>query len=130
MKLTDISIIGVELSHDSALLLKQNCIDAIENFGIENFENEKKEIQLPFDDTDVIHVYISCKIYSEYEQEPAPFEPSLIDRSVHLHIKMYNVDGDEVEWSVIGEKIYIPEQGIVTRTPIDVEEEIIKYFTV
>lgn len=129
MKLDQFSITAIELTHDQAIQLKIDCINTIENYGIENFEAKRVEIDVPNDEDDLIEVSISCETFSEYEHEAAPFEPTLIDRSVHLTLKLYNKEGGLVKWKVLGEDKYSLSGSRFTATPIDIEEEIIKHFT-
>ena len=71
----------------------------------------------------------NCETFSEFDDQAAPFEPTIIDRSVHLSIKLFNAEGGEVKWKVKGERL-CKDSKMFTRTPIDVEEEIIKRFTI
>lgn len=129
MKYDQFSITEIELTHDQAIQLKIDCINAIDNYGIENFEAKKQEIDVPHDDDDPIECSITCQMFSELDDQAAPFEPTVIDRSVHLSIKLFNADGGEVKWKVKGERL-CKNSKMFTRTPIDVEEEIIKHFTI
>lgn len=140
MKLTDFSIQSIEITHEKALELKQKVIDAIEKIGIENFE-KKREFELEEQDNDPIKIWVICEIYQEFSDsfqafnEPPQLE-ELISRSVMtLLIKVYNEQGDEVQWTILGEKVWTQLYGHqdfrwFTRSPIDIEEEIEKHFKV
>jgi len=130
MKLDQFSITEIELTHDQAIQLKIDCINTIENYGIENFETKKVEIDIPNDEDDLIEVSIACETFSIYDDEIKPFDPPLLERSVHLRVKFYNKEGGAVKWKVLGEQVYKPQGGRFIQTPIDIEEEIIKHFTV
>lgn len=132
MKLTDFSIAEINLTHDQAIALKQSIIDAIENYGIENFE-KKREIQLSKEENDIFDIYVECEIYTEYKgsfqefNEP-PEAEEIESRSVmELVIHIINSDGDEVSFTVLGRKD--PKSRFI-HTPIDIEEEVIKHFEI
>lgn len=129
MKLIDFAITGITFTHDQAVDFKQKVIDAIENFGIENFE-KKTEIQLSKEEDDIFDVYVECEIYTEYKGSFQEFnEPPEADeiesRSVmRLIIQIINSEGDIVNFSVLTDK------AKKFSSPIDIEEEIKKHFTV
>lgn len=140
MKYDQFSITQIELTHDQALELKQKVIDTIENYGIENFE-KKKEIELPDMCDDPINVYVTCEIYQEFSgsfqqlDEPPQAEKVISQSIMILIISMYNEQGDEVRWTVLGSKEYTQIAGQkefrwFTRSPIDIEEEIKDYFLI
>lgn len=130
MKYDQFSITEIELTHDQAIQLKIDCINAIENYGIENFEARKTEIDIRNEDEDEpIEASIKCEVFSIYDDVEKPFDPPLLERSVHLTMKLYNKQGGEVKWKVFGEEKYKKDGGRFIQTPIDIEEEIIKHFT-
>ena len=108
----------------------------IENFGIENFD-KKREIQLSEEEDDLIDVYVTCEIYTEYKGSFQAFneppEPDEIEsRSVtKLSIDLFNKQGEKVKINVLGEyhfnEIFKRRQDC---SPIDIEEEVIKYFEI
>lgn len=66
MKIDQFSITKIELSHDQAEQLKIDCINAIENYGIENFER-KTEIEISKDDeNEPITVYVTFETFIEW----------------------------------------------------------------
>lgn len=134
MKYDQFSITEIELTHDQAIQLKIDCINAIENYGIENFEIRKTEIEVPYDD-EPIRCYISCETFSIWDDEIAPNNPELLERSVHLSIQLVNKEGSEVKYKVLGERTFKrirPNEDFrwFTEKPIDIEEEVIKQFTI
>lgn len=132
MNYDQFSISEIELTHDQAVQLKIDVINAIENYGIENFESRKTEIQLPTDYDEPIRVFVEFQTFTEYEHNAAPFEPTIIDRSVHdMKIQLINKEGGEVKYKVLGERRLTADKSrFYTATPIDIEEEVIKRFTI
>lgn len=131
MKYDQFSIAQIELTHDQAVQLKIDCIDAIENYGIENFETRKTEIQVPYEDDEPIKCYIACETFSIFDDEIAPNNPELLERSVSVSIQLINSEGSEVEFKVLGEKQYNEHyKRFIDKTPICIEEEIKNHFTV
>lgn len=140
MKLTDFSIQSIEITHEKALELKQKVIDAIEKIGIENFD-KKKEFELEEQDNDPIKIWVTCEVYQEFsgsfqELNEPPQAEELISRSVMtLLIQVYNEQGNEVQWTILGEKVWTQICGQqnfrwFTRSPIDIEEEIKEHFSI
>lgn len=131
MKNNQFSITKIELTHDQSEQLKIDCINAIENYGIENFEIRKTEIEVPYDDDEPLKCYITCETFSIWDDEIAPNNPELLERSVHLTIQLINKEGSEVQFKVLGEKQYSENfKRFIDKTPICIEEEIIKHFTI
>ena len=132
MKYDQFSITEIELTHDQAIQLKIDCINAIENYGIVNFETRKTEIQIPTEEDDSIRIYVELQTFTEYDECAAPFEPDIIERSVHnLRVQLINKDGGEIKYKVLGEKQYCENnKRFIDKTPICIEEEIIKHFTI
>lgn len=132
MKYDQFSITEIELTHDQAIQLKIDCINAIENYGIGNFETRKTEIDISADEDEPIKIYVELQTFTEYDECAAPFEPDIIERSVHnLRVQLINKDGGEVKYKVLGERVRDEEKNrFFTKTPIDIEEEITKHFTI
>ena len=102
MNQSDFSINSIELSHEQVESIYQRIVDAIENYGIENFE-KKTEIQIPeLTEEDLIKVYVEMEIYTEWKDDkrhpqdyPEPEE--ITSRSVmKLKIQLVNIEGDDV----------------------------------
>lgn len=132
MKYDQFSITEIELIHDQAIQLKIECINAIENYGIGNFETRKTEIQIPTEEDDPIRIFVELQTFTEYDECAAPFEPDIIERSVHnLRVQLINKEGGEIKYKVLGEKQYSENhKRFIDKTPICIEEEIIKHFTI
>ena len=132
MKYDQFSITEIELTHDQAIQLNIDCINAIENSGIGNFETRKTEIQIPTEEDDPIRIYVELQTFTEYDECAAPFEPDIIERSVHnLRVQLVNKEGGEVKYKFLGERVRDEKRSrFFTKTPIDIEEEITKHFTI
>lgn len=131
MKYDQFSILEIILDSHQATQLKIDCINAIENYGIENFEIRKTEIEVPYEEDEPIKCYITCETFSIWDDEIAPNNPELLERSVHLSIQLVNKEGSEVQFKVLGEKQYSETfKRFIDKTPICIEEEIIKHFTI
>jgi len=125
--MNEFSITKIELTHDQALELKQRVINAIDKHGIENFER-KTEIQVDeLSEDDLIKVYVEAKISIEgIENEPP--DPVGI-KSIcfnDLIIQLVN-ENKQVEYKILGEKV---SGSRFLKTPIDIEEEIEKHFSI
>ena len=118
MTLSDFSISSIELTIDQVNAFYQRIVNAIENYGIHNFE-KKTEIKVPelgkteiisFPDgsfityfrKDPIKIYVEMETYTEFRddirhlQEP-PEPEEIISRSVmRLKVQLVNNEGDEV----------------------------------
>lgn len=131
MKYNQFSITKIELTHDQSEQLKIDCINAIENYGIENFEIRKTEIEVPYDEEEPIRCYITCETFSIFDDEIAPNNPELLERSVNISIQLINKEGSEVEFAVLGKRVWDElRKRFFTQTPICIEEEIKKHFEV
>ncbi len=102
MNLQNFSIISIELTYDQAEELYQRIVDAVENYGIENF-GQKKEIQVSeLTDQDLIKVYVEMETYTEWKDDKrhpleSPEPEEIISSSVlKLKIQLINFDGSEV----------------------------------
>ena len=118
MTLSDFSISSIELTIDQVNALYQRIVDAIENYGIHNFE-KKTEIKVPeigkteiisFTDgsfityfmKDSIEIWVEVETYTEWKDSKRHFsdypEPEeILSRSVmSLKIQLVNNEGDDV----------------------------------
>lgn len=138
MNQSDFSISSIEISHDQAKSLYQRIVDAIESYGIENFE-KKTEIQVPElsdYDNDTIKIYVEMEIYTEWKDDKrhqfdTPEPEEITSRSVmKLNIQLINTEGNEVEFKVIGEKTRSFSGREFTKSPIDIYEKVIKHFSI
>lgn len=132
MKYEDFQIVSIELSHDKAIELKERCIDTINYFGINNFEGKETEVEIKTENIEPITVYLKLTVFTEMSEPEQPFSPDIISRSIHgLRIQLINQIGDEVQFTVLGQRKISEHSGRwITCTPIDIEEEIVKHFTI
>jgi len=136
MNSQDFSIRSIELSNNQAEALYQRIVDAIENYGIENFD-KKTGTQVPeLTEEDSIKVYIEMETYTEFKDDKRhPLDPpepeEIISRSVmELKIQLINIEGNEVEFDVLGEKERSLSGRLYTKLPIDIYEKIENHFRI
>lgn len=136
MNSQNFSIRSMELSHYQAEDLYKRIVDAIENYGIGNFE-KKTEIQVPeLTDDDLIEVYVEMETYTEFKDNKrhlleTPESEEISSRSVmKLKIQLINTEGDEVEFKVLGEKERSLSGKLYTKSPIDIYEKINEHFRI
>jgi hypothetical protein len=130
----DFAISSIELSHEQAISLYQRIIEAIENYGVQNF-NRKTEIQVPeLTEDDLIKVYVELEIFTEADDNikhpldyPEPEE--ILQRSVDkLKIQLVNRKGSDVVFEVLGERKMIDNISFYTASPFDIDEKIKQHF--
>jgi len=130
MNHSQFGIASIELNHIQAIQLKKDCIEAIENYGIENFEANKKEIPVS-DENDLLQVAITCETFTDESEVQQPDIPTIKGRCVHISLKLSNIEGNEVKLTVKGQNFY---NNLFKRnqvmSPIDVENEIVKHFQI
>ena len=136
MNSQDFSIRSIELSNNQAEALYQRIVDAIQKYGIENFD-KKTEVQVPeLTKEDTITIYVELDIYTEAKEDRShPFdypEPEEItERSVgNLKIKLINKEGDEIDWNILGERKRLNGGRFITGTPLDIYEKINEHFRI
>lgn len=118
MNQSDFSISSIDLTTDQANAFYQRIIDAIKNYGIENFE-KRAEIKVPeigkteiisFTDgsfityfmKDPIEIWVEVETYTEWKDnkrhpQDYPDQEEILSRSVmSLKIQLVNNEGDEV----------------------------------
>ena len=122
------------ITHEQAISLYQRIIEAIENYGVQNF-NRKTEIQVPeLTEDDLIKVYVELEISTEADDNRAhPFdypEPEeILQRSVNqLKIQLVNKEGSDVIFEVLGERKMIDDISFYTALPFDIDEKIKQHF--
>lgn len=127
----DFAISSIELTHDQAISLYQRIIESIENYGVQNFDI-KTEIQVPeLTEDDLIKVYVELETYTEWKEKEKPDPEEITSRSViRLKIQLINIEGDEVEFKVLGEKERSLSGRLYEKSPIDICEKIENYFSV
>lgn len=129
MKLDQFSITEILLNEYQAEQLKIDCINTIENFGIENL-NKRHEIEVDYDFNDPIKASIDCKITTTIKDSAIdPFSPpdpeEIESRSVDiLTIKLWNESGDQVRYKVTESDEFLANNYLT------IEERIKSHFTV
>ena len=130
----DFAISSIELTHDQTISLYQRIIEAIENYGVQNF-NRKTEIQVPeLTEDDLIKVYVELEIFTEADDNvkhpfdyPEPEE--ILQRSVDkLKIQLVNREGSEVGFKTLGERKMIDYISFYTASPFDIDKKIKEHF--
>ncbi len=130
----DFAISSIELSHEQAISLYQRIIEAIENYGVQNF-NRKTEIQVPeLTEDDLIKVYVELEIFTEADDNvkhpfdyPEPEE--ILQRLViKLKIQLVNREGSEVGFKTLGEQKSSISGMPYTASPFDIDEKIKQHF--
>ena len=129
MTLDQFTVVEILLSKDQAEQLKIDVINAIENYGVENFD-KKTEIDVSYDDTDPIQASVECKIKTIFKTpQTGLFEPpepdEIEERSVHfLSIKLWNQAGDQVKYKVLEPDPFLYDHYIT------IEEQVKLHFTI
>ena len=135
MKLSEFQIQSIEFSHDQAVALKDEIIKRINRYGIENIE---RKIELGLEESiieyesDPITVFFDCDVYVEHDYFTVPpDEPKIVYRSLKVILKIYNQEGDIVEFKVLQDKIWDEKRKRhYYSTPIDIEEEVSNHFKI
>ena len=109
--------------------LKIDCINTIENFGIENL-SKQQEIEVDYDFNDPIKASIDCQITTTYKDsviDPlSPPEPEEIERrSVDiLSIKLWNESGDQIRFKITESDEFLANNYLT------IEERVKSHFTI
>ena len=129
MKIDQFSITGILLNEDQAEQLKIDCINTIENYGIENLR-KRQEIEVDYDYNDPVKVSIDCKITAIYKDSVIdPFsatDPEKIERQSvdFLSIKLWNEQGDPIRLKVSESDEFLANNYLT------IEERIKSHFTI